>query len=131
MQIELYFQQIEDAISACFLVEEFDLKTEKRDVSAGFVRGEIRFRDGSVLAIREFVSVETVIDRDMYSYQYMSVENQLIFRYDNTGHHKKLNLPTYPNHKHEGSEENVIASSAPTLSEVLDEIAERIRSSAQ
>ncbi|MBE9012923.1 hypothetical protein IQ250_22235 [Pseudanabaenaceae cyanobacterium LEGE 13415] len=129
MQIELYFQQIQETISNCPVVESFDLKTEKRDVSIGFVRAEIQFRDFSVLAIREFVSVETSLDRDMYSYQYMSAENQLIFRYDNTGHHKKLNLPTYPNHKPEGSEENVIASLAPTLSEVLDEITELIRSS--
>ncbi len=46
----------------------------------------------------------------------------LIFRYDNTGHHRKLNLSTYPHHKHEGSEENVIPSSASVLQEVLKEI---------
>lgn len=126
MRIELYFQQIQEAISAYIVVQNFELKTEKRDVSAGFIRGEIRFCDASVLAVREFVSVETTLDRDMYSYQYMSAENRLIFRYDNTGHHKKLNLSTYPHHKHEDSEENVIASSAPSLPEVLDEIAELI-----
>jgi hypothetical protein len=52
----------------------------------------------------------------------MNSSGALIFRYDNTGHHKKLGLPTYPHHKHEGSEENVIASSAPTLADVLQEI---------
>lgn len=75
------------------------------------------------------MSVETDVDRDMYSHQYMSAQNQLIFRYDNTGHHKKLNLLTYPHHKHSGSEENVVASSAPALSDVLNEISTMIQSS--
>ncbi|OPF18950.1 hypothetical protein B1L04_05880 [Microcystis aeruginosa KW] len=64
----------------------------------------------------------------MYAYQYMNTMNILIFRYDNTPHHKKLNLPTYPHHKHDSSEENVILSAAPTLLEVLQEITARIRS---
>jgi ribosomal protein L17 len=43
-------------------------------------------------------------------------------QYDNTGHHRKLNLSTFPHHKHDGSETNVIASDAPALAEVLQEI---------
>ncbi|GGA19046.1 hypothetical protein CYANOKiyG1_33630 [Okeania sp. KiyG1] len=58
----------------------------------------------------------------MYSYQYMTASKNLIFRYDNTRHHKKLNLPNFPNHKHDGSQENVISSNAPSLIEVLQEI---------
>ena len=52
----------------------------------------------------------------------MTAAQQLAFRYDNTGHHQKLNLPTYPHHKHVGSEENVTASNAPDLVAVLQEI---------
>jgi hypothetical protein len=47
---------------------------------------------------------------------------QQAFRYDNTGHHRKLLLPTYPHHKHEGSEDIVTASSAPDLPTVLAEV---------
>jgi len=47
----------------------------------------------------------------------------------NTPHHKKLNLPTYPHHKHDGSEANVTISSAPMLLDVLQEIAVRVESS--
>jgi Family of unknown function (DUF6516) len=61
----------------------------------------------------------------MYAYQYMDTENGLIFRYDNTGHHQKLNLPTFPHHKHDGSEANVVAADAPTLAEVLQEVSDR------
>jgi hypothetical protein len=79
--------------------------------------------DGSLLHLREFVDVEIEIDRLMYVvYQYMDAAKSLIFRYDNTGHHKELGLPTYPHHKHEGSEDNVVSSSAPDLASILGEI---------
>jgi hypothetical protein len=52
----------------------------------------------------------------------MNASNNLIFRYDNTEHHRKLNLPNFPHHKHEGSENNVISSNAPFLAEILKEI---------
>jgi len=126
--IEEYFQQIQITISTCSVVASFTLDCEKRDIYEGFIRAEIKFTDSSVLRIREFVSVETIINRDMYAYQYMNAINTLIFRYDNTPHHKKLNLSTYPHHKHNNREENVISSAAPTLLEVLQEITARIRS---
>lgn len=49
-------------------------------------------------------------------------KNNLIFRYDNTEHHQKLNLPTFPHHKHDGREDNVVKSDAPFLAEVLKEV---------
>jgi len=58
----------------------------------------------------------------MYVYQYMERSDKMVFRYDNTGHHKKLGLSTYPHHKHEGSEDNIAPSAAPDLSTVLQEI---------
>ena len=95
---------------------------EKRGDYEGFIRGELYFVDGSNLHFREFVDVEITSDRLMYVYQYLNASEQFVFRYDNTGHHKKLGLPTYPHHKHEGSEENVIASTVPNLADVLQEI---------
>jgi hypothetical protein len=95
---------------------------DKRGAHEGFIRGELYFVDGSVLHMREFVDVEVTVERLVYVYQYMSPDRTLVFRYDNTGHHKKLNLPTYPHHKHQSSESNVLASDAPDLSTVLVEI---------
>ena len=63
----------------------------------------------------------------MYSYQDLNSENNLIFRYDNTEHHQKLNLPTFPHHKHDGSENNVVKSDAPFLAEVLKEVEQILR----
>lgn len=126
MYIEEYFEQIRGAIAACTVVDRFNCDTEKRDTYEGFIRAEISFTDGAILQMREFVSVETGIVRDMYTYQYMSPEKTLIFRYDNTPHHQKLNLSTFPHHKHEGREDNVITSNAPMFWDVLSEIQAQI-----
>ena len=122
MRIEHYFKQLQATIEACTSLQTFSLTYDKRSTYEGFIRGELIFVDGSVLHLREFVDVELSVERLTYVYQYMTAAQTLVFRYDNTGHHRQLNLPTYPDHKHEGSEANVIASPAPDLTAVLREI---------
>lgn len=122
MRIERYFAQVQSVIEACPVVQTFNVTFDKRSTHEGFIHGEIIFVDDSLLHLREFVDVETDIDRLTYVYQYMTAAQTLVFRYDNTGHHRKLNLSTYPHHKHDNSEANVIASSAPDLADVLREI---------
>lgn len=122
MLIEIYFEQIQNLIESSKIVKSFDLDLDKRGLYEGFIRGKINYRDDSVLHLREFVYVEISVDRKMYSYQYMNAQNDLIFRYDNTEHHRKLNLPNFPHHKHDGSENNVVSSNAPFLADVLEAI---------
>jgi len=122
LRIEAYFRQIEKIIEACPVVQLSNVTYEKRGTHEGFIRGEFYFVDGSTLHLREFVDVEITEDRLMYVYQYMEPSNKMVFRYDNTGHHKKLCLSTYPHHKHEGGEDNIVSSAAPDLSTVLQEI---------
>ena len=122
MRIEAYFQQLRETIDACPIVHSFNVTYDKRGSHEGFIRGEVYFVDGSTLHLREFVDVEIEVDRLTYVYQYMDPAKKLVFRYDNTGHHKKLDLVTYPHHKHEGSEHNIVASPAPDLTVVLSEI---------
>lgn len=122
MLIEDYFKQIQFLIQSSELIQSFKIEEDKRGLYEGFLKGKINFKDNSLLHFREFVYVEISIDRKMYSYQYMDSKNNLIFRYDNTEHHRKLNLPTFPHHKHDRSENNVIQSNAPFLAEVLKEV---------
>ncbi len=122
MRIEDYFQQLRDTIDACLMVRSFDMTYDKRSSHEGVIHGEVHFVDDSALHLREFVDVEMGVERLTYVYQYMAPDRKLVFRYDNTGHYKKLNLPTYPHHKHEGSESQVVPSSAPDLMTVLNEI---------
>ena len=122
MSINVYVRQLRELIESFPLVQLFDITVEERGKDRGFIRGEINFKDGTILHWREFVNVKITIERGMYSYQYMTSSKELIFRYDNTEHHKKLNLPNYPHHKHDGIQDNIISSNAPTLGDVLEEI---------
>ena len=118
MSIDAYFRHITELIANCAIVQSSNIAFDKRAQHEGYFRGELHFIDGSALHVREFVDVEDGVDRLTYVYQYMNANETLVFRYDNTGHHKKLNLPTYPHHKHSGSENSVIISSAPELAEI-------------
>jgi hypothetical protein len=104
------------------VAQSSSIPNDKRSTHEGFIRGEIYFVDASVLHLREFVDVETTVERLLYVYQCMDARKQLRFRYDNTGHHKRLNLPTYPHHKHAGSDKQIVPSAAPDLAAVLVEV---------
>ena len=122
MRIEEYFRIIENIIEFCPVVYLSNVKYEKRGTHEGFIRGRLHFVDNSILYWREFIDVEITEDRLMYTYQYMDSSTEFLFRFDNTGHHKKLGLRTFPHHKHERNEDNIIPASAPDLSLVLQEI---------
>lgn len=49
---------------------------DKRSTHTGFIRGELYFVDGSVLHLREFVDVETAVERLLYVYPYMDAQQQ-------------------------------------------------------
>jgi hypothetical protein len=74
------------------------------------------------LHVREYVDVAVAIERLTYAYHYIGADGRFRFRYDNTDHHRRPNLPTHPHHKHDGGEEQVVASPAPDLAAVLAEI---------
>jgi len=124
LKIETYFQQIQEIVEDSPLVLLSEVNFEKRGGYEGFIRGDLLFEDGSILHFREFIDTEVEPDRMMYAYQYLSSEKELIFRYDNSPHHKKLQLPTYPHHKHEGEENHVIPANPPDLHQILELITE-------
>lgn len=122
MRIENYFERVRQILDACLIIQSFNVAYDKRGSHEGFIHGQVYFLDGSILFVREYVDVETNLDRIVYAYQYMTSDEQLVFRYDNTGHHKKLKLNNYPHHKHLGSVNIIIESTAPNLAAVLKEI---------
>lgn len=114
MIIEDYFQHVEALIAGASIIHSSTLTYDKRSTSIGFIRGTVYLLDGSQLHLREFVNVQHGIDRYMYAYHYQRPDGTLVFRYDNTPHFRAL--PTFPHHKHEGSEANVVSASAPVSS---------------
>ena len=122
MRIEAYFLLTKKVVESSPVIHLSNITYDKRGTHEGFIRGEVHFVDNSYLHWREFVDVETTENRLMYVYQYMDYSKKPVFRYDNTGHHKKLGLATYPHHKHELGEDDVVASRAVDLASVLQEI---------
>jgi len=118
--IEDYFRQVETLIANAGIIHSSSITYDKRSTHVGLTRGDIYFLDGSLLHLREFVNVEHGIERYMYAYHYQRPDGTLAFRYDNTPHFPAL--PTFPHHKHEASEANVVAASPPDLQAVLTEI---------
>jgi hypothetical protein len=126
LRVETYFADVRKTIELSPIVSLSNVSYEKRGTYEGIIRGRVQFVDNTVLEWREYVDVETNVDRLMYVYQYMNASMGLIFRYDNTGHHKKSALPTYPHHKHLGHTGSVVPSDPMDLRNVLQEIQSRV-----
>jgi len=122
LQIEEYFDTLREAIDESPIVQSARVTYDKRSTYIGFIRGVLYLFDGSQLHFREFVDIEAGIDRYMYAYQYQQEDGEFVFRYDNTDHHRSLNLPTHPHHKHDVPSRRIVESPAPTLAQVLIEI---------
>jgi len=123
LRIEAYFQRIQEVVETHQVIDVSNITFEKRSTYVGYIRGQLTFLNDSILHFREYVDIEDATEyRLMYVYQYINPYGKMIFRYDNTGHHKKLGLSSYPHHKHEGNEDSVFASSAPDLATILNEI---------
>ena len=122
MRIEFYFDDVRKTIELSPIVRLSNVSYEKRGTHEGIIRGKVQFVDNTVLEWREYVDVENEIDRLMYAYQYMDSSLKLIFRYDNTGHHRKSALATYPYHKHVAHQGDVLPADPMDLKNVLQEI---------
>ncbi len=118
--IEQYFQSMLDLLAALPFVESSNVNLEKRGDLAGFIRGDVEFRGGSsLLFFRELIDLRLPLQKVMYAYHYQKADGELIFRYDNTGHHRSIS--TFPIHKHLMSGD-VTSSDIPSLEQVLREI---------
>lgn len=125
MGIDEYFDLIRQIVERSPLVTSRAVTYDRRSAQAGFVSGALHFDDGSALHFREYVIIRDQPLRLTYAYQYQKAD-RFVFRYDNTAHHQKLSLPNFPHHKHSGSANTVESSPAPSLTDVLNEIARLI-----
>ena len=85
----------------------------------GYLTGAVIFADDSKLHFSEYVDqTGDVVDKLMYTYHYQDTDNQLIFRYDNA-----LHRPALSSIEHKHLPTQITAAPAPTLDDVLAEIA--------
>lgn len=71
-------------------------------------------KDGSILHITELQTP----DYQKYAYHWQKENGEMLVRWDNSPHYKKLK--TFPHHRHEGN--NTLPSHRITLDEIIDKI---------
>lgn len=120
--IEIYFSKLENLLLQFPNIRSYTVNKRIYNIRQGYIQGSIVFENGYRL---DFVEVKQTdkYSKIKYRYQYMTSENQLIFRYDNAPHHSGLS--TFPHHKHIGEE--TLESNEPSLEDVLLEIARKQR----
>jgi len=100
------------------IIDRFHVEEHQQNAQRKYYRLTVRFVDGSVLHVREYVSAT---ERN-YSFHWQDGEGQLIVRCDNSPHHR--HLPNFPHHLHEG--DAVESCDEMYLDGVLDIIGMRI-----
>ena len=106
MQVIDYFSEIQSLIRSSIFVENVDVEYEVKSRSIGIVHGILGMIDGSTLQFMELVNIKSdKMIRLKYRFHLMTVNDEMVFRYDNSPHHPEIS--TYPHHKHvkgEGAE---------------------------
>jgi hypothetical protein len=117
--LKRYLHRLYDTIISRGYVEIEHLAFDELSDRQSIVEGRLRFHDGSLLDFDEVVLLrDEQIVKLRYAYHYQNQSGEMIFRYDNAPHYP--NIPTYPHHKHVGSD--VEPAQVPDLSEVLRQI---------
>ena len=84
---------------------------------------KVALADGSTLRLNE----QYYHDRlEVYAYYWLDGENRLLIGWDNAPHHP--HLPTFPHHKHVGSQDNRQPSEETSPEEILAAIRDRLTS---
>ena len=117
--IEQYFKSLLDLIASLPFVQNPTIHLEKRAEMVGFIRGNIEFKDGSLLHFRELIDLRPPLRIVMHAYHYQESDGTLVFRYDNTAHH--MSVSTFPHHKHDDAG-NILPTTEVNLESVLREI---------
>jgi len=82
---------------------------------------KVTLTDGSTLRISEQYYRDTL---EQYACYWLNADNHLIIGWDNVPHHP--HLPSFPHHKHVGSQDNRQPSEETTPEEILAAIRDRL-----
>ena len=125
MQVIDYFSEIQSLIRSSIFVENVDVEYEVKSRGIGIVHGILGMIDGSTLQFMELVNIKRdKVIHLKYRFHLMNVNDEMVFRYDNSPHHPEI--ATYPHHKHVKGEKVPRRSKEVGLKDVLLEIEEMI-----
>ena len=126
MSITDYFDAVKERLLSAPVVAEFQITRERTTMFDGHMRARLTLTDGSWLEFSEYVRrrAKDEIAVVTYSYHWADVHNHLIRRWDNTPHFP--DVPNFPYHVHERSDDAVAPSKPMSIFVVLDEISSRL-----
>jgi hypothetical protein len=102
------------------LVRDLEVIEMIEEEGVQFLRARAEVIDGSVLYVREAFFP----NHSKYSYHWQTQTGELLLRWDNAPHHPEV--PTHPDHKHEGG--HIGPSARPSIEEILQELEIRLKS---
>ena len=120
MSLQRYCDEIRDAVvkaEDCGFAESVDFREEIRFGKQAVISAEIRFVNGAVLIVKEYIDAKYKLERLRYAYQYHDGEGELIFRYDNAAHKPPLGVKE---HKHL-PDGKIIPTPPPGIHSLLEE----------
>jgi len=118
--IRKFITEIEKSINSSSIVLSSNIqKYFGPGEETAYLKGHITIIDSSILEIAIFaIESRGSLSIDKYRLHYMNNAGQMLFRYDNSPHHREID--TYPHHKHKL--DKIVSSKMPTLKEILSEI---------
>lgn len=125
MPLTDYARSIHSLLADSPHVASVSLSIDERTTKAIYLRGTVVFVDRSVLRFREFLVADPAIRKIKYAYHWSTLEENLLFRYDNAADVAARSLRTFPHHKHTPS--GIHEAEEPTLAAVLNEIGRLVR----
>ena len=120
MSLRKYCDEIRNAVGKTEdygFSESVDFREEIRAGKQAVISTEIRFVNGTVLIVREYIDAKYKLEKLRYAYQYHNCEGELIFRYDNAAHKPPLGVKE---HKHL-PDGKIIPSPPPVIHNLLEE----------
>jgi len=124
--IAVYLEAIKLKLVTSRVIADYQIVKERATATDGYLRIRATLHNGDFLEAAEYFerTPEEVRTVD-YRYQWMdSMKKELHCRWDSTPDHPEL--PSFPYHVHQGSEENVASSQVLSICQVLDLIADAI-----
>jgi hypothetical protein len=123
--IERYMNDLDVLISASPSIVDIDIiRRDIRDTGlekTALFRYRIKLIDESLIEITERILEETGrLTTTKYRYHWQTGSGKLIKRWDNAPHHPEID--TFPDHLHDGSEENVKSFRKMNALEILTDI---------
>ncbi len=118
--IEDYFDGLIQELFINFAISSFKVLRRETGEDDGYIRIKCKLTNNDILEFAEYVQVrKDKIYLETYSFHWQDAKGNLIKRWDNVPHHKKLD--TFPHHIHL-LKSRTINSNPMTLKNVLREI---------